>query len=71
MNPSSFDDRDDFMPKSADGKGRGLLDLIRERFGIAWTLFAIGIIVVAMLLRWLLHRAIRRLTQAAMSNTRT
>ena len=27
--------------------GRGLLDLIRERFGIAWTLFAIGIIVVA------------------------
>ena len=27
--------------------GRGLLDLIRERFGIGWTLFAIGIIVVA------------------------
>ena len=27
--------------------GRGLLDLIRERFGIAWTLFAIGIIVIA------------------------
>lgn len=27
--------------------GRGLLDLIRERFGIAWTLFAIAIIVIA------------------------
>lgn len=27
--------------------GRGLLDLIRERFGIAWTLFAIVIIVIA------------------------
>src|SRR5215212_5718467 len=27
--------------------GRGLLDLIRERFGISWTLFAIGIIVIA------------------------
>lgn len=27
--------------------GRGLLDLIRERFGIAWTLFAVVIIVVA------------------------
>lgn len=27
--------------------GRGLLDLIRERFGIGWTLFAIGVIVVA------------------------
>src|SRR5687768_8523414 len=27
--------------------GRGLLDLIRERFGIAWTLIAIVIIVVA------------------------
>jgi NRAMP (natural resistance-associated macrophage protein)-like metal ion transporter len=27
--------------------GRGLLDLIRERFGIGWTLFAIAIIVVA------------------------
>ena len=27
--------------------GRGLLDLIRERFGISWTLFAVGIIVVA------------------------
>ncbi|MCA1588797.1 MAG: Nramp family divalent metal transporter [Acidobacteria bacterium] len=27
--------------------GRGLLDLIRERFGIAWTLFAIAIIIVA------------------------
>jgi NRAMP (natural resistance-associated macrophage protein)-like metal ion transporter len=27
--------------------GRGLLDLIRERFGARWTLFAIGIIVVA------------------------
>lgn len=27
--------------------GRGLLDLIRERFGIAWTLFAIGIIIIA------------------------
>ncbi len=27
--------------------GRGLLDLIRERFGIAWTLFAVGIIVIA------------------------
>jgi NRAMP (natural resistance-associated macrophage protein)-like metal ion transporter len=27
--------------------GRGLLDLIRERFGIGWTLFAIGIIIVA------------------------
>jgi Mn2+/Fe2+ NRAMP family transporter len=27
--------------------GRGLLDLIRERFGIEWTLFAIGIIVIA------------------------
>ncbi len=27
--------------------GRGLLDLIREKFGIAWTLFAIAIIVVA------------------------
>lgn len=27
--------------------GRGLLDLIREQFGIAWTLFAIVIIVIA------------------------
>lgn len=27
--------------------GRGLLDLIRERFGVGWTLFAIGIIIVA------------------------
>ncbi len=27
--------------------GRGLLDLIREKFGIAWTLFAVAIIVVA------------------------
>ena len=27
--------------------GRGLLDLIREKFGIGWTLFAIAIIVVA------------------------
>ena len=27
--------------------GRGLLDLIRERFGAAWTLFAIVIIVIA------------------------
>jgi Mn2+/Fe2+ NRAMP family transporter len=27
--------------------GRGLLDLVRERFGIGWTLFAIAIIVVA------------------------
>ena len=27
--------------------GRGLLDLIREKFGIGWTMFAIGIIIVA------------------------
>jgi NRAMP (natural resistance-associated macrophage protein)-like metal ion transporter len=27
--------------------GRGLLDLIRERFGIAWTVFAIAVIVIA------------------------
>lgn len=27
--------------------GRGLLDLIRERFGIAWALFAVAIILVA------------------------
>ncbi|HVF30918.1 MAG TPA: Nramp family divalent metal transporter [Pyrinomonadaceae bacterium] len=27
--------------------GRGLLDLIRERFGVEWTLFAIAIIVIA------------------------
>ena len=27
--------------------GRGLLDLIRERFGVDWTLFAIGIIIIA------------------------
>ena len=27
--------------------GRGLLDLIREKFGIGWTLFSIGIIVIA------------------------
>ncbi len=27
--------------------GRGLLDLIRERFGIGWTMFAIGVIVIA------------------------
>jgi Mn2+/Fe2+ NRAMP family transporter len=27
--------------------GRGLLDLIRERFGIGWALFAIGVILVA------------------------
>lgn len=27
--------------------GRGLLDLIRERFGIGWTLFAVGIIIIA------------------------
>ena len=27
--------------------GRGLLDLIRERFGIGWTLFVIGIVVIA------------------------
>ena len=27
--------------------GRGLLDLIREKFGLSWTLFAVGIIVVA------------------------
>ncbi|HXG67191.1 MAG TPA: Nramp family divalent metal transporter, partial [Blastocatellia bacterium] len=27
--------------------GRGLLDLIRERFGIGWALFAVGVILVA------------------------
>ena len=27
--------------------GRGLLDLIRERFGIAWALFAVAVILVA------------------------
>lgn len=27
--------------------GRGLLDLIRERFGIAWTLFAIAVVLLA------------------------
>jgi Mn2+/Fe2+ NRAMP family transporter len=27
--------------------GRGLLDLIRERFGIGWTLFAVAVIIVA------------------------
>lgn len=27
--------------------GRGLLDLIRERFGIGWTIFAIAVIVIA------------------------
>ena len=27
--------------------GRGLLDLIREKFGVEWTLFAVGIIVIA------------------------
>lgn len=27
--------------------GRGLLDLIREQFGIGWTLFSVGIIIVA------------------------
>jgi Mn2+/Fe2+ NRAMP family transporter len=27
--------------------GRGLLDLIRERFGIGWALFAVGVIVIA------------------------
>lgn len=27
--------------------GRGLLDLIRERFGIGWTLFAVGVIIIA------------------------
>ncbi len=27
--------------------GRGLLDLIRERFGIGWTLFVVGIVVIA------------------------
>ncbi|MFN2517002.1 MAG: Nramp family divalent metal transporter [Pyrinomonadaceae bacterium] len=27
--------------------GRGLLDLIRERFGITWSLFAVGIILIA------------------------
>ena len=27
--------------------GRGLLDLIRERFGVGWTLFVVGIVVIA------------------------
>lgn len=27
--------------------GRGLLDLIRERFGVAWAVFAVGVILVA------------------------
>ena len=27
--------------------GRGLLDLIRERYGISWALFAVGVIIVA------------------------
>ena len=27
--------------------GRGLLDLIRERFGIGWTLFVVGIVIIA------------------------
>ncbi|MGB9178022.1 MAG: Nramp family divalent metal transporter [Pyrinomonadaceae bacterium] len=27
--------------------GRGLLDLIRERFGIGWALFAVGVILIA------------------------
>ena len=27
--------------------GRGLLDLVRERFGIAWALFAVAVVVVA------------------------
>ena len=27
--------------------GRGLLDLVRERFGIGWTLFAVGVVLLA------------------------
>src|SRR5207248_589383 len=27
--------------------GRGLLDLVRERFGIGWALFAVGVVLVA------------------------
>src|SRR5207237_8722263 len=27
--------------------GRGLLDLIRERFGLGWALFAVGVILLA------------------------
>ena len=27
--------------------GRGLLDLIREKFGIGWTLFVVGVVVIA------------------------
>jgi Mn2+/Fe2+ NRAMP family transporter len=27
--------------------GRGLLDLIRERFGIGWTLFVVGVVIIA------------------------
>ena len=27
--------------------GRGLLDLIRERFGIGWALFAITVVIIA------------------------
>jgi NRAMP (natural resistance-associated macrophage protein)-like metal ion transporter len=27
--------------------GRGLLDLIRERFGVAWAVFAVGVILIA------------------------
>jgi len=27
--------------------GRGLLDLIRERFGVGWSLFAVGVILIA------------------------
>ena len=27
--------------------GRGLLDLIRERFGVGWALFAVGVVLVA------------------------
>lgn len=27
--------------------GRGLLDLIRERFGIGWAVFAVGVILIA------------------------
>jgi Mn2+/Fe2+ NRAMP family transporter len=27
--------------------GRGMLDLIRERFGIGWTLFVVGVVIVA------------------------
>lgn len=27
--------------------GRGLLDLIRERFGVGWTLFVVGVVIIA------------------------